>query len=553
MTIQVTLTSKAYDPILGQFITTETEVTATFQSAVATVPELPTSGNTLYDARVVLDDNHLFCWNGTVWVDTGIQDVYDYVVDESIPGQSPAMTFKESVENEAALPLEGNSLNDGRITDDTQNLYIWNGTQWVDQGDIIDFQWSAISDKPTSPVIDIDDAVSKKHTQNTDTYLNQGGPNEVSAANAKSAVTLKHTQGTDQKLDSGGPNEVSAANVKLAVLHKDLINNPHSVDADDVGLGNVDNTSDLDKPVSTATQAALDVKVNELSVLTSPLLSHDCEAIGSDQTGRHGIITANTPALSTDSKFGTNSIWLKNTGGDFATITLTNNTNDFQLLSDADGDYTYSQFVKVDGSSQQGYTAINVFGNPDNNDVWGFLARLESGVLQFRFALQIGIAGIGDSLQDFLLNTWYHLAVCKKGNDIGIYVNGIQRRHYIRSSDYTFSVGTALWSGMRYAHGWGHYVSERIDDIFISRSNFFEANPNSGLTDTITVPTSPSSPTIVGDNILKANSDGKISRTAIVESDLHKMVVSESDGDWKKVIYIQYNPVIDKFKVVYEI
>lgn len=39
-------------------------------------------------------------------------------------------------------------------------------------------------------------------------------------------------------------------------------NNPHQVTSDQVGLENVDNTSDLDKPVSTAQQAALDLKQN---------------------------------------------------------------------------------------------------------------------------------------------------------------------------------------------------------------------------------------------------------------------------------------------------
>lgn len=38
-------------------------------------------------------------------------------------------------------------------------------------------------------------------------------------------------------------------------------NNPHEVTKAQVGLGNCDNTSDLDKPISTATQAALDGKV----------------------------------------------------------------------------------------------------------------------------------------------------------------------------------------------------------------------------------------------------------------------------------------------------
>lgn len=40
--------------------------------------------------------------------------------------------------------------------------------------------------------------------------------------------------------------------------HKTDNTNPHGVTAEQVGLGNVDNTSDLDKPVSTATQEALD-------------------------------------------------------------------------------------------------------------------------------------------------------------------------------------------------------------------------------------------------------------------------------------------------------
>lgn len=38
--------------------------------------------------------------------------------------------------------------------------------------------------------------------------------------------------------------------------------NPHSVTAAQVGLGNVDNTSDANKPISTATQTALNGKAN---------------------------------------------------------------------------------------------------------------------------------------------------------------------------------------------------------------------------------------------------------------------------------------------------
>lgn len=44
--------------------------------------------------------------------------------------------------------------------------------------------------------------------------------------------------------------------------HTGNTSNPHGVTAAQVGLGNVDNTSDADKPISTATQAALDLKQN---------------------------------------------------------------------------------------------------------------------------------------------------------------------------------------------------------------------------------------------------------------------------------------------------
>lgn len=47
--------------------------------------------------------------------------------------------------------------------------------------------------------------------------------------------------------------------------HKSDTNNPHEVTKTQIGLGNVNNTSDLDKPVSTATQTKLDTKVDKIT------------------------------------------------------------------------------------------------------------------------------------------------------------------------------------------------------------------------------------------------------------------------------------------------
>lgn len=47
--------------------------------------------------------------------------------------------------------------------------------------------------------------------------------------------------------------------------HEARTDNPHYVTKVQVGLGNVDNTSDLNKPISSATQAALDTKVDKIT------------------------------------------------------------------------------------------------------------------------------------------------------------------------------------------------------------------------------------------------------------------------------------------------
>jgi len=44
--------------------------------------------------------------------------------------------------------------------------------------------------------------------------------------------------------------------------HRGLTSNPHNVTKNQIGLGNVDNTSDLNKPISTLTQTALDDKID---------------------------------------------------------------------------------------------------------------------------------------------------------------------------------------------------------------------------------------------------------------------------------------------------
>lgn len=59
-----------------------------------------------------------------------------------------------------------------------------------------------------------------------------------------------------------------AARESVVTAHTENTSNPHNVTKVQVGLGNVDNTSDADKPISNDTQDALDLKADQLTTYT---------------------------------------------------------------------------------------------------------------------------------------------------------------------------------------------------------------------------------------------------------------------------------------------
>jgi len=86
----------------------------------------------------------------------------------------------------------------------------------------------------------------------------------------------------------------------------------------DVGLSNVDNTSDADKPVSTATQTALDLKVDENAAIvgaTKTKITYDAK----------GLVTAGTDATTADIADSTDKRYV--TDAQQTVITNTSGTN----------------------------------------------------------------------------------------------------------------------------------------------------------------------------------------------------------------------------------
>ncbi len=81
-----------------------------------------------------------------------------------------------------------------------------------------------------------------------------------------SGVTGKPSTFTPSNHNHDTLYEPKNANIQSHISNK---SNPHGVTKAHVGLGNVNNTADLDKPISTAVQTALDGKVDNTKVLTN--------------------------------------------------------------------------------------------------------------------------------------------------------------------------------------------------------------------------------------------------------------------------------------------
>lgn len=90
---------------------------------------------------------------------------YKYVINHRtgqwnvVPASVSGVSFKPAVASFADLPLVGNIVNDARITNDTDHLYIWSGSAWVDQGNFVTLEWAAIDGRPNSTPAEIDAAV----------------------------------------------------------------------------------------------------------------------------------------------------------------------------------------------------------------------------------------------------------------------------------------------------------------------------------------------------------------------------------------------------------
>jgi hypothetical protein len=125
--------------------------------------------------------------------------------------------------------------------------------------------------------------------------------------------------------------------------------NPHGVTKTQIGLGNVDNTSDANKPISTATQTALDAKVDENAPITPGTflkITYDSK----------GLVTGGAAATTADVNDSTNRRYVTDAQLTIIGNTSGTNTGDQDLsglcpYSGATADLNLGLFSLVDNAS----------------------------------------------------------------------------------------------------------------------------------------------------------------------------------------------------------
>lgn len=170
------------------------------------------------------------------------------------------------------------------IVQDTNLTYRWSGTGYVeiskslalgetsstaypgDKGKATTYKLNKTSNKvvvgPTTVNPSTDKIVLKYQTHFTSTNSDSEDSHIINAATTSQAGVMSSADKTKLnglKDQAGITSDIDAVQTNLET-HINNKSNPHEVTKDQVGLGNVDNTSDANKPISNATQTALNGK-----------------------------------------------------------------------------------------------------------------------------------------------------------------------------------------------------------------------------------------------------------------------------------------------------
>lgn len=181
-----------------------------------------------------------------------------------------------------------------------------------------------------------------------------------------------------------------------------------------------------------------------------------------------------------EKKFGSASLLLDG-NGDKLTI---GDSSDFDIFATNTENWTVDFWFKGTTPLDNRHTFISHF--EDGSNYWQIATDISANTVQVRIQKTSGIFFSGTTnVQD---DAWHHICLVKKGTDLGLYIDGNQEGFGTLSFNVDFTGN--LYVGTR--DGSNSFAKGHLDDIRIQKSNFFNASPNVGLTDTINIPTTES-------------------------------------------------------------
>ncbi len=219
-------------------------------------------------------------WNGNPWPGgTGNGDMLKTTYDVNDNGIVDRAEVADSVDwnnifNKPTDLADGHNHDNksvlDKITEDISGLPLWDGTEWP--GSVV--AWNDITDKPTSLVTDIDDAVSKKHEHTNKALLDTYTQTDVDLIDA---VNKKHEHTNKLVLDATEESFTTILKDKYDLYETDKQNVSEKGIAD--GYASLDNTgkvplSQLPDSTKGQTFVVLD-ETERLAINTTSLLAGD--------------------------------------------------------------------------------------------------------------------------------------------------------------------------------------------------------------------------------------------------------------------------------------
>ena len=248
-------------------------------------------------------DGDFLRWNGTAWINDAVNlstDTIGSFVQSLVAGTGVTLS-NNSGENATPTVAVDTSVIQARVANitDTEIGYL--------DGVSSAIQTQLNAKAPTASPTFTGTVTVPTPVSNTDASTKVYVDSTASTTASNAATALTNHEADTTNIHGIADTSILVTTTGTQTLTNKTITTPAGLVKGDVGLGNVDNTSDANKPVSTAGQTALDLKAN----LASPtftgtvVLPDNTVALGTKTTGDYvATITGGTGVSSTAATTG---------------------------------------------------------------------------------------------------------------------------------------------------------------------------------------------------------------------------------------------------------